>query len=408
MANESFDPSKMPTTPRYGIRYPGATDLVRYASQQFKAMAESIDDKIDTLPASVTARVDQAATQAAASAQTAQAAAATAGTLADQNMAANLNNKDSKTSLALDKVLNNGPRWRNAVIIGDSLCKGHYSSADHDGQGIGDVVCRILGIASVQNVAVSGSGFTVGGTNTFINQWNRVTNKADVDLVLVIGGVNDNNNDCGAACTQLVNAIRTSAANARIYVFPVAGGLGLGLAGHYTALHSINNAIIALPGQHRGVVLMQGCHRWGQMIAESQADGTIHMRKEGYEAWARIAARLMLSGQNVFWPEYARDLNVTSISKDPLFDQIQCKRFIEVNGTITLQIRAHTGRAIDTGFTVFTADKYLCGDITTKYLQCGAGLDSYLTVESGGLKVQMAQLPKDKWVLIESSWIAGM
>jgi hypothetical protein len=144
------------------------------------------------------------------------------------------------------------------------------------------------------------------------------------------------------------------------------------------------------------------------MIAESQADGTIHMKKEGYEAWARIAARLMLSGQNTFWPEYARDLNVTSISGDPLFDQIQCKRFIEVNGTITLQIRAHTGRAIDTGFTVFTADKYLCGDITTKYLQCGAGLDSYLTVESGGLKVQMAQLPKDKWVLIESSWIAGM
>lgn len=172
-----FNAANMPTTPRHGIRYPGPTDLVRHASQQFKAMAESIDDNIDKLPAQITARVDDAATRAAASATAAQQAAASAGTLADQNMAANINNTSSQTAAAMDKWRNAGNRWHNAVIIGDSLCKGYYSGAEHAGQGIGDVICKNLGIDTVQNMAVSGSGFTVGGDNTFVQQWNRVSNK---------------------------------------------------------------------------------------------------------------------------------------------------------------------------------------------------------------------------------------
>lgn len=408
MANETFDPTAMPTTPRHGIRYPAGNDLVRYASQQFKAMAESIDDNIDDLPAEITARVDEAATQATASAQAAKEAAAQAGTLADSNMAANINDTDSKTGAALDQWMNAGRRWHKAVIIGDSLSKGYYNNTEHAGQGIGDVICSNLGISDVQNVAVSGSGYTVG-TTTFPKQWDNVTDKADVDLVLVIGGVNDNNVDCGPACTQLLNKIRQESPNATTYVFPIAGGLGLGLHDHYTALHSINNAALALTDTtNPRVVLMQGVHRWGQMIAESDADGYIHMKDAGYRKWASIATKLMLTGHNTFWPEYARDLTVTSISGDPIFDQIQRKRFAEANGVITLQIIAHTGRAIDAGFTVFPADKYLCSNIQTKYLAVNAVTNCYLSVSTEGLKVEMANLPKDKWVMIEASWAAGM
>lgn len=403
-----FNPADMPTTPRHHIKYPGANDLVRFASQQFQAMAESIDDNIDDLPAEITARVDDAATRAAASATAAQQAAATAGTLADSNMAANINNSDSQTAAALDKWRNAGNRWHNAVIIGDSLCKGYYSSAEHAGQGIGDVICKNLGIDTVQNMAVSGSGFTVGGDNTFVKQWNRVSNKNNVDLVLVIGGVNDNNTDCSAAVTQLLNSINTYAPNATTYVFPVAGGRGMGLHEHITALHTISLATISqTTTKNQRVVLMQGVHRWGQMIDDGEADGYIHMKQAGYQKWASIATRLMLNGQNTFWPNFSRNLSVNNPSGDALFDQIQRARIVESNGTITLQITAHTKRAIDSGYTVFKKDNYFMSNIQGKFIGLNVN-ECAISVEDGGIKMQMAQFPRDRWVLVETSWTAGM
>jgi lysophospholipase L1-like esterase len=247
-----FNPTAMPVTPRHGIKYPGANDLVKYASQQFKAMAESIDDNIDRMPAEITKRVDEAATTASAAATRAEAAAAKAGTLADQNMADNITAPDTKTGAALDQWRRRGNRYHNAVIIGDSLSKGYYDGKEHDGQGIGENICSMLGVTTVQNLAVSGSGYTVGGTNTFPKQWDRAANKSDVDLVLVIGGVNDNNTDCSAAVTQLLNSIATDAPEAVTYVFPVAGGLGLGIHNRMTCLHSINTAALALTATTNG------------------------------------------------------------------------------------------------------------------------------------------------------------
>ena len=61
-----FNPADMPTTPRHGIKYPGANDLVRFASQQFQAMAESIDDNIDQLPDQITATLTDATRRAEA------------------------------------------------------------------------------------------------------------------------------------------------------------------------------------------------------------------------------------------------------------------------------------------------------------------------------------------------------
>ena len=105
-----FNPTAMPVTPRHGIKYPGADDLVKYAPQQFKAMAESIDDNIDRMPAEITKRVDEAVTTASAAATRAEAAAAKAGTLADQNMADNITAPDTKTGAALDQWRRRGNR----------------------------------------------------------------------------------------------------------------------------------------------------------------------------------------------------------------------------------------------------------------------------------------------------------
>lgn len=46
MAEEEFDVNDMPTTDRYKIPYPGADNLVRFAADQFGAMAQAIDTQL--------------------------------------------------------------------------------------------------------------------------------------------------------------------------------------------------------------------------------------------------------------------------------------------------------------------------------------------------------------------------
>lgn len=46
MAEEEFDVNDMPTTDRYRIPYPGADNLVRFAADQFGAMAQAIDTQL--------------------------------------------------------------------------------------------------------------------------------------------------------------------------------------------------------------------------------------------------------------------------------------------------------------------------------------------------------------------------
>lgn len=48
-------------TPRHHIKYPAGTDLVKNASTQFQAMAESIDNTLDVLPEQVADAVTTAA-----------------------------------------------------------------------------------------------------------------------------------------------------------------------------------------------------------------------------------------------------------------------------------------------------------------------------------------------------------
>lgn len=334
-----FNPADMPTTPRHHIKYPGANDLVRFASQQFKAMAESIDDNIDRMPAEITKRVDEAATTASAAATRAEAAAAKAGTLADQNMADNITAPYTKTGAALDQWRRRGNRYHNAVII---------------------------------------------------------------------GGVNDNNTDCSAAVTQLLNSIATDAPEAVTYVFPVAGGLGLGIHNRMTCLHSINTAALALTATTNGrVVLMQGVHRWGQMIPTTAADGHIHMKQAGYQIWANIAAKLIRTGQNTYWPEYSRDLKFVEPGGTSIFDQVQAAKLTEQNGTVTLTIRAHTARTVDIGYGLFENDPYFMSDAEAKFIPINTVINCFIVFQTDRPTVQMNKIPADTWVLIETSWQAG-
>ena len=143
------------------------------------------------------------------------------------------------------------------------------------------------------------------------------------------------------------------------------------------------------------------------MIGEDEADGYIHMKQAGYQKWAAIATRLIKNGQNTFWPTFARDLTVTPVSGDTLFDQTQRARMVESNGTITLQITAHSKRAIDAGFTIFKKDAYFMNNVQDKFIGLNVN-GCAISVGTGGIKMQMAQFPGDRWLLVETSWVAGM
>lgn len=98
----------METTPRHSIKYPSPTDLVSGASAQFKAMAESIDDTLDELPAQLTEAIDAATTTATTAAQQARdAVSQVAGVAAagDTAIAALVAQLDSATRAAVVAAL---------------------------------------------------------------------------------------------------------------------------------------------------------------------------------------------------------------------------------------------------------------------------------------------------------------
>lgn len=104
----------MKETSRYHIKYPAGSDLVRNASAQFEAMAESIDDNIDTLPDVITQKVDTATRTAQQAAADAQKYSATTQQLQDAAVSTLIGDGASKTQSALYKAL---PRT-DAVQLG--------------------------------------------------------------------------------------------------------------------------------------------------------------------------------------------------------------------------------------------------------------------------------------------------
>lgn len=90
----------MKETTRYHIKYPEGTDLVRNASAQFEAMAQSIDDNIDDLPDTITQKVTDAQTLAEQAAHDARTYSASTQKLQDDAVAALLRDTTSNTNPA--------------------------------------------------------------------------------------------------------------------------------------------------------------------------------------------------------------------------------------------------------------------------------------------------------------------
>lgn len=297
--------------------------------------------------------------------------------------------------------------YKNAVIIGDSLSKGFYNGTEHAGEGAGEQTCKALGITNYQNVAVSGSGYGVGGSNTFPNQWNRVTNKSDVDLVLVIGGVNDTNGtNVLNGLTTLLDSIADTAPKARTFVFPVAGGRGLKIDGN---LQWVLETLIKYPyyqSRNKRVNIIQGVHRWGTSLEDSDCDGYIHLFKSGYEKWGKIAAHVIANNADSYWPFYMEELIPVTYGGDPLFSEVQQAHIWECNGITHFSIRANLQRQVDDGKYVFQFTSLQGYGGNHWFSANKSGKEIQLVFDDGGVKATFGDLTTG-WLIASGSWVSG-
>lgn len=293
--------------------------------------------------------------------------------------------------------------WKHVVFLGDSMSKGFYSGAEHADSAIPYLVGRVFKWPTVENKAVSGSGYNVG-TN-FLSQWNQVSDKRDVDAVFVIGGVNDKNNDVWSRAKILYDTIASQAPNARIIVLPIIGGVGLGMQDHVKCLESIRQAALA----NRRAIVVDGVHRWGTFLDKNAADGYIHVMAEGYEAYANVIANMLYGQKTEVWPTRTVSCSQAAIAGDPIWEKFE-STITESNGIVQFRLHAQSGRIIDSGVGVVDTNPipWWAGDnAQEKWLP--TGLDShYVLVGPNRISLQFGSLAASQWVIGDWSWLAGM
>lgn len=211
-----FDPADMPQTSRHHIRYPGLNDLTRFAQQQFQAMAESIDDNIDDLPAQITDELTTATTNAKKWRDEAESFATQAGNISDDGVAALIRKPGSATRGAL--------YGSKALFIGDSYTQGFRASSN--AARWTTLVCQAFGW-SEDNRGVGGSGYSVGGESnkTFIQQLQAAKNDhATPDIIFISGGRNDGGTTITTKAEETFRYAKTNWPTARVVCIPALWG----------------------------------------------------------------------------------------------------------------------------------------------------------------------------------------
>lgn len=293
--------------------------------------------------------------------------------------------------------------WKHVVFLGDSMSKGFYSGTEHADSAIPYLVGRIFGWPTVENKAVSGSGY--GVSTNFLTQWNQVSKKGDVDAVFVIGGVNDNNADVWSQAKALYDTIGSQAPKARIVVLPILGGVGLGLQDHVKCLESIKQA--ALTNRH--AIIVEGVHRWGTYLDRSTADGYIHVTADGYDEYANVIAQMLFNQRTEVWPTRTVVCNQAPIAGDPIWKRFDSS-ITEFNGVVQFRLHAQSGRRIDAGVGVVdtsTIPWWAGGNALEKWLPTGLS-SHYVLVGQDKISLQFGNLDADNWIIGDWSWLAGM
>lgn len=293
--------------------------------------------------------------------------------------------------------------WKHVVFLGDSMSKGFYSGTEHANSAIPYLVGQIFGWPTVENKAVSGSGY--GVSTDFLTQWDQVSKKEDVDAVFVIGGVNDNNDDVWSRAKTLYDTIGSQAPKARIIVLPILGGVGLGLQDHIKCLESIRQAALS----NRHAIVVEGVHRWGSFLSPSEADGYIHVMADGYAAYANVIAQMLFSQKTEVWPTRTVTCGQAAIAGDPIWKKFEAS-ITESNGIVQFRLHAQSNRQIDAGVGVVDTGNipwWAGGNAQEKWLPTGLNTH-YVLVGQNKISLQFGTLPADQWIIGDWSWLAGM
>lgn len=284
-----FNPADMPTTPRHHIKYPGANDLVRFASQQFRAMAESIDDNIDQLPAEITDELNTATANAKKWRDEAEGFASSAGNIQDSGVAALIRRAGSDTRGALYGA--------SALFIGDSYTQGFRASA-HANRWT-TLVCQAFGW-SEDNRGVGGSGYSVGGESnkTFLQQLQAA--KADnstPDIIFISGGRNDGGTTITTKAEETFRYAKTNWPTARVVCIPALWGdcRPISVDAQYRA-DDIKTAAL-----NEGVGMIWDSWQWLYNLADQIHDlgsGNLdmHPNDKGYATIAHHVIQALLGG----------------------------------------------------------------------------------------------------------------
>lgn len=293
--------------------------------------------------------------------------------------------------------------WKHVVFLGDSMSRGFYSGTGHVDSEIPLLVGRIFGWPTVENKSVSGSGYNV--STNFRIQWEQVSDKSDVDAVFLIGGVNDNNNDVYSAAKALYDTIMVQAPKARIIVLPILGGVGLGLQGHVRCLESIRQA--ALANHH--AIIVEGVHRWGTFLGGDAADGYIHVKADGYAAYANIIAQMLFNQRTEVWPTRTVTCDQAAIVGDPIWKSFD-STITESHGIVQFRLHAQSNRRINPGVGVVDTNAipwWAGGNAQEKWLPTGLN-SHYVLVGPNKISLQFGDLEADQWIIGDWSWLAGM
>ena len=261
-------------------------------------------------------------------------------------------------------------RYTHMVCIGDSWGEGYYAGAKHRGFGWPEKLNALFNAPKFDNMCVSASGFLVpGDSNTFPSQWKAVSQKSDVDLVVIMGGQNDASNQ-NADLTQLSNTligmmgqIKHDAPNAEVHVFPMVLARGEQLtfkqsfegsiptSRRVKALSYFKNSPLLFHDFNTfgDIYIHDGVYRWGMAVdAANDAGDGAHVTEGGYAQIAGIMATC-IAQKTDYWPNFQSDFANSEISGTWRSTSItEANGMLYIRGICDWNAAMHNGQLITT------------------------------------------------------------
>lgn len=237
---------------------------------------------------------------------------------------------------------------RHAIVIGDSYATLTPSWVD--------TMANILDFASLDNLAVSGTGFDRGGVNGFLVQLQTYAgDKNEITDIIIAGGANDAENrtqsnfaQLRAAAVDAIQYAKQNYPNAQIHLGFIGGCLA---SSTYASTHT-NSMFGWAIYSYKQAAEIEGIHYMNNienamhmLIAEYQGDG-LHPSTTGSTILGRSIAQAIKYQFNAFQSKYPAGLTVdsafTSISGNLNYQidnestQIYSDQLIIMSGAITL------------------------------------------------------------------------